>query len=291
MRGTPSWPGHDPETGYVGADRSDHSQKLLADGAGHTFLNTIAGALGDYHRTAPIETFAASTGERHPTDLAGLRGARLVTATETEEGRRLAEARVKALTGGDRISARFMRQDFFEFQPQFKLFIAGNHRPRLRSVDEAIRRRFNLIPFTVAIPPGERNKELAEQLKAEWSGVLAWMVEGCLEWQRSGLLPPTIVIEATADYLNSEDSISAWLDDCCIRDPTALEPSAALFASWKGWAEQNSEFVGSMKSLSQTLQDRGFERRRDRKGSGFLGLMLKRDRGDGSQEQDQVKRP
>ena len=117
------------------------------------------------------------------------------------------------------------------------------------------------------------------------------MVEGCPEWQRSGLLPPKVVVEATADYLNSEDSIRAWLDDCCIRDPAALEPSATLFASWKGWAEQNSEFVGSMKSLSQTLQDRGFERRRDRKGSGFLGLMLKRDRGDGSQEQDQVKRP
>lgn len=113
-----------------------------------TFLNAITVAIGDYCRIAPIETFTASTNERHPTDLAGLRGARLVTAVETEEGRRWAESKIKALTGGDKISARFMRQDFFEFTPQFKLLIAGNHKPGLRSVDEAIRRRFYLIPFT-----------------------------------------------------------------------------------------------------------------------------------------------
>src|SRR5262249_4902153 len=122
-------------------------------------MSTVAGILGSYHRTAPIETFTASTSERHPTDLAGLRGARLVTAVETEEGRRWAESKIKALTGGDRIAARFMRQDFFEFTPQFKLVIAGNHKPGLRSVDEAIRRRFNLVPFTVTIPKAERDEK------------------------------------------------------------------------------------------------------------------------------------
>jgi putative DNA primase/helicase len=120
-------------------------------------LSTVAGILGDYYRTAPIETFTAANGERHPTDLAGLRGARLVSATETEEGRRWAESRIKQLTGGDIISARFMRQDFFEFLPAFKLFIAGNHKPSLRSVDEAIRRRFHLVPFAVTIPADERD--------------------------------------------------------------------------------------------------------------------------------------
>lgn len=109
------------------------------------FVNTIAGILGEYHRTAPIETFTATSLDRHPTDLAGLRGARLVTASETEEGRRWAESRIKQMTGGDKIAARFMRGDFFEFAPQFKLLIAGNHKPGLRSVDEAIRRRFNLM--------------------------------------------------------------------------------------------------------------------------------------------------
>ena len=155
----------------------------------NVFLDAIAGMLGDYHRTAPIETFTAGASDRHPTELAGLRGARLVTAIETEEGRRWAEAKIKALTGGDKIAARFMRQDFFESTPQFKLMIAGNHKPGLRSVDEAIRRRFHLVPFTVTIPPDERDRTSMET-QAEWPGILAWMIEGCLEWQRTGLAPP-----------------------------------------------------------------------------------------------------
>ena len=131
------------------------------------FVSTVAGMMGNYHRSAPIETLTASSSDRHPTDLAGLRGARLVTAVETEEGRRWAESKIKALTGGDMIAARFMRQDFFEYTPQFKLMIAGNHKPGLRSVDEAIRRRFHLIPFTVTIPPEERDLELGDKLKGE----------------------------------------------------------------------------------------------------------------------------
>jgi putative DNA primase/helicase len=127
---------------------------------------------GDYHRTAPIETFTDSKNERHPTDLAGLRGARLVTAVETEEGRRWAESKIKALTGGDKVAARFMRQDFFEFAPQFKLLIAGNHKPGLRSVDEAIRRRLHLIPFAVTIPPSERDAELPGKLAGELPGTV-----------------------------------------------------------------------------------------------------------------------
>src|SRR5579863_7837827 len=125
-------------------------------------IRTIAGILGDYATTASMETFIASSIDRHPTELAALRGARLVTATETEEGRRWAESRIKALTGGDRVSARFMRQDSFEFTPQFKLLIAGNHKPTLRGVDEAIKRRMNLVPFNVTIPAAKRDEKLAE---------------------------------------------------------------------------------------------------------------------------------
>src|SRR5690606_25974113 len=108
-------------------------------------------------------------------------------AIETEQGRRWAEAKVKNLTGGDKVSARFLYQDFFEFWPQFKLFIAGNHRPALRNVDEAMRRRMHLIPFTVTIPPDRRDGKLGEKLLAERNGILAWMLEGCLAWQREGL--------------------------------------------------------------------------------------------------------
>lgn len=159
---------------------------------------TAFGILGDYHTTAPIETFTASGTDRHPTELAGLWGARLVTATETEEGRRWAESRIKTLTGGDKIAARFMRQDFFGFTPQFKLVIAGNHKPGLKSVDEAIRRRFHLVPFTVTIPENKRDLELGERLKVEWPGILQWMIDGCLAWQEQGLAPPEAVTAATA---------------------------------------------------------------------------------------------
>jgi putative DNA primase/helicase len=183
------------------------------------FLNTIAGILGDYQRTAPIETFTASTSDRHPTELAMLRGARLVTAIETEDGRRWPEARIKSLTGGDHISARFMHQDFFDFKPKFKLMIAGNHTPGLRSVDEAIRRRFNLVPFSVTIPPEERDKTLPERLRDEWSGILTWMLEGCAEWQQKGLQPPAAVVKATAEYLEAEDSIATWIEERCDRSP------------------------------------------------------------------------
>jgi putative DNA primase/helicase len=196
-----------------------------------TLINVLIECLGDYHKTAPIETFTASTSERHPTDLASLRGARLVTATETEEGRRWAESKIKALTGGDRISARFMRQDFFEYSPQFKLMIAGNHKPGLRSVDEAIRRRLNLIPFTITILLGERDPALTAKLKAELPGIMAWAVEGCLEWQNVGLAPPKAVTDATDAYLEAEDAISTWMEECGIRDPHAWEARSKLWTS------------------------------------------------------------
>lgn len=129
------------------------------------FINTLTGVLGGYAASAPMETFTETKSEQHPTDLAGLRGARLVTAIETEQGRRWAESKIKALTGGDHITARFMRQDFFTYTPKFKLLIAGNHKPRLRGVDEAIRRRLHLVPFLVTIGRDEEDTELGDKLK------------------------------------------------------------------------------------------------------------------------------
>ena len=161
------------------------------------FLNTVAAILGDYGAVASMNSFTVTHSERHPTDMAMLRGARLVTAQEVEEGRRWAEARIKALTGGDPITARFMRQDFFTFRPQFKLFVAGNHKPSLKNVDDAIRRRLHLIPFT--FKPKEPDRDLADKLVAEWPGILRWAIDGCLEWQRVGLAPPPAVVEATAE--------------------------------------------------------------------------------------------
>lgn len=246
-----------------------------------TFLNALMGCLGDYHQTSAIETFTATAGDRHPTDLAGLRGARLVTATETEEGRRWAESKIKSLTGGDKIAARFMRQDFFSYTPTFKLIIAGNHKPGLRSVDEAIRRRFHLVPFTTTIPPAERDETLSEQLKAEWPGILAWAIAGCLEWQQCGLAPPEAVQSATAAYLESEDALASWIEEAGDRDPETWESSAVLFRSWKTWADRAGEHAGSLKKFSQRIEDRGeaigMRKARDSAGRrGFYGLRVTR---------------
>lgn len=238
------------------------------------FIDTLSGVLGDYHRTAPIETFTASSGDKHPTDIAGLRGARLVTSVETEEGRRWAESRIKQLTGGDKIAARFMRQDFFEFTPQFKLLIAGNHRPGLRSVDEAIRRRFHLVPFTVTIPLEERDDKLKEKLKAEWPGILAWALIGCMDWQEGGLSPPPAVLAATKAYLEAEDAMALWLEECTGLDAQAWEGSSVLYSSWKAWAEKAGEFAGSNKRFAQAMETRGFEPKPTRSGKGFVGLKL-----------------
>jgi putative DNA primase/helicase len=238
-------------------------------------INTISWIALGYHKTAPIETFTLSSTDRHPTELAGLQGARIVTAIETEQGRRWAEARIKALTGGDPISARFMRQDFFEFTPQFKLLIAGNHKPSLRSVDEAMRRRFHLIPFNVTIPPEERDPDLAEKLKAEGPGILAWMIQGCLDWQRERLSPAPIVREATEAYLAAENVVANWIDDACERDPQAWGNSTVLFNSWAEWATKAGEPVGTMKAFVQNMEIQGFRQKRLTNGRGFTGLRLR----------------
>ncbi len=240
-------------------------------------INTLTGIMGSYAAVASIDVFTASPGDRHPTDLAMLRGARLVTAQETEEGRRWAEARIKAMTGGDPITARFMRQDFFTFIPQFKLLIAGNHRPGLRNVDEAIRRRFNLIPFAVKIPAAERDHDLPEKLKAEWPGILKWAIAGCVDWQVHGLAQPKAVQDATAEYLEAEDAMAIWIAECCLVSKSYKTTGGDLFASWKQWAELAGEFVGSQKRFGQALEPRGFAKNRQA-GTGramFDGIGLK----------------
>jgi putative DNA primase/helicase len=202
-------------------------------------LNTIAGIMGDYCRQSAMDSFTASHGDRHPTDLAMLRGARMVCASETEEGRAWAESRIKQMTGGDVIAARFMRQDFFEYKPQFKLFLIGNHKPILKNVDEAARRRFNMVPFNNK--PTSPDKGLEIQLRNEWPGILRWMIEGCLDWQKHGLARPKIVADATADYFESQDFFGRWLADCAILDPSLESRPAVLLASFRDWCAANGE--------------------------------------------------
>ena len=241
------------------------------------FVNTLATILGDYATNAPMDTFMETRTDRHPTDMAGLRGARFVAAIETEQGRRWAESKVKNLTGGDKISARFMRQDFFEFFPQFKLFVAGNHKPAIRNIDEAMKRRLHLIPFTITVPPERRDKHLQQKLLAERDGILAWAVQGCLDWQRHGRLdPPQRVVEATEEYFEAEDALGRWLDERCVREPNAKSLTAELFNDWKQWAEAAGEFIGAQRRFSDLLITRGLEKWRNGMGvRGFQGIGLK----------------
>jgi len=221
-------------------------------------LSTVAGIMHDYCKTAHADTFTITGSNQHPTDVAGLMGARLVICPEVEQGRRWAEAKIKQLTGGDKISARFMRQDFFEYEPQFKLFITGNHKPSLRNVDEAMRRRFHLIPFTVTIPPDERDPRLAEKLKAEWPGILAWMIVGARKWYAEGLDKPAAVENATREYLEAEDTLLAWIEDRCEVGNNKITKFAALYADWKLWAENNNEYCGTEKAFATKLDENNF---------------------------------
>jgi putative DNA primase/helicase len=239
------------------------------------FINTLTGVLGDYAAVAPMSTFMASHTDQHPTDLAMLHAVRLVVAQETEVGRHWAEARIKAITGGDPITVRFMRADFFTYKPQFKLVIVGNHKPALRNVDEAIRRRIHLVPFTVTIPPEERDKGLFDKFKPEWPGILQWAIDGCMEWRRIGLAPPAAVVNATDKYLADEDSFAHWIEEKCIVGKGLQRAGGDLWGSYKAWCDLNNEHAGAQKSFGQELEKRGFERRHTMYGALYRGVDLK----------------
>ncbi|MEN9726667.1 MAG: hypothetical protein RL434_1033 [Pseudomonadota bacterium] len=239
------------------------------------FLNTLTGVMDGYAAVAAMETFTESRGDRHPTELAMLQGARLVVSQETELGRAWAESRIKSLTGGDPISARWMRGDFFTFRPHFKLAIAGNHKPTLKTVDEAMRRRLHLIPFTVTVPPGERDPMLPQALMTEAGGILEWMIEGCIAWQDGGLRPPSRVLEATRDYFEGQDAFQMWFEDSCESAPSGWELPGALFASWKAWADKASEPVGTQRSFGDRLEAAGFPRARSNGIRMHRGLHLR----------------
>ncbi|WP_426954126.1 phage/plasmid primase, P4 family [Muricoccus radiodurans] len=239
-------------------------------------LVTVAGILGTYATNAAMDTFTASQSDRHPTDLAMLHGARMVMTTETEEGRAWAESRIKALTGGDPITARFMRQDYFTFVPAFKLTISGNHKPALRNVDDAARRRFNVVPFLHK--PVVPDKHLTDKLQEEWPGILRWLIDGCLAWQKDGLQRPRAVLDATAEYFAEQDLLAQWVEECCDTGRGFGDTSANLFASWRGYAQSRADEPHNAKWFATMLERQGFQRTKDCqlfRGRGFLGIQVK----------------
>ena len=241
------------------------------------WLNTMSGILADYARTAAMDTFTEAKGDRHPTDIAMLRGSRMVCASETEEGRGWAEAKIKSLTGGDPVSARFMRQDFFEFKPQFKLTVVGNHKPALRNIDDAVRRRFNVVPFTQR--PAHPDPFLEAKIRTEWPAILRWMIEGCLDWQANGLTRLASVLAATGEYFAEQDTFSQWLEECCEIGRSKADTSARLFKSWTDYALANGERPGERKRFAEMLAQRGFTLVKNTRGAyghrGYDGVGLK----------------
>ena len=185
------------------------------------FVQAISQVMGTYAATAPLSSFMAARTDAHPTDIAGLVGKRLVSVTETEPGRAWAESRIKTITGGDPVRARFMNRDFFEFSPTFKLLVAGNHRPRLTGVGEAMRRRLHLVPFTVTIPAERRDKHLLERLLEERDGILGWMIEGHASWRELGLAPPESVLRSVEEYFLDEDMVGQWIEERCVTGAVA----------------------------------------------------------------------
>lgn len=241
-----------------------------------TAINTLGDLMGDYAINVATETLSASKYDRHSTEIARLKGARMARASETEEGRAWAQQRIKALTGGDVVTARFMRQDDFEFIPTFKLTIVGNHRPAIQNVDDAMRRRFNVLPFNHQ--PRTADHGLKETLRREFPGILAWAVRGCLDWQANGLTRPAVVTEATDSYFLAQDSFAAWLDECCIVGPGEADTTADLWASWSLFARTAGEETGTKnKTFPDRMQQAGFSPIRDTagiRGRGFKGLRV-----------------
>jgi putative DNA primase/helicase len=241
------------------------------------FLNVLAGVIGSYAVTAAMDTFTASKADKHPTELAMLKGSRLVSASETEEGRAWAESRIKSLTGGDPITARFMRQDFFSFQPQFKLVVTGNHKPVLNNVDDAARRRFNIVPFVHK--PVTPDRELERKLKEEYPAILRWAIEGCLDWQNSGLVRPASVVAETNAYFSDQDLFGQWIEDECDFEPGnnyKWESVSGLFSAWTNYATKAGEKPTSKKSFSENLIRRGLVSCRKDRGTvrAFEGVRL-----------------
>ncbi len=237
-----------------------------------TFVETLAAALGDYSLTTPAETLMIKRDTGIPNDVARLRGARFVSASETEEGRRLAESLVKRLTGGtDQVSARFLHGEFFDFRPVGKFWLSTNHRPTIRGTDNAIWSRIRLIPFDVTIPSSEQDKRLPAKLKTELAGILAWAVAGCLAWQREGLDAPAEVEAAGEAYRTEQDQLAGWLAECCEQNPNAWTAARAAFDSFKDYAP---DVRITQTEFGRRLREKDFAQAKQGNTRGWLGFRL-----------------
>jgi putative DNA primase/helicase len=245
------------------------------------FLRALRDILGDYYCAAPVEIFLASYHDQHPAGIAMLDGARLVACTELPEGREWNSTRIKDLASGERIAARFMHQNFFTYEPVCKLCFCGNHKPRLRAVDEAERRRFRLIPFTHRVPEAERDPDLGVKLRAEYPAILAWMIEGAHQLWTSGLgAMPDVVRDASAEYFNESDSFAQWADEALEFDLAFSTQSSVLYRAYADWFARNSidgHRIGTTDFKARLLSEHALRFETLNRGNFFRGVRLRSD--------------
>jgi putative DNA primase/helicase len=247
------------------------------------FVHTITSILGDeYAINVPSEVLMATKTGEHPQAIARLRGGRLATSTEVEEGRDWNEARIKLFTGGDKLTAHHMHKDDFTFQPNFKLIISGNHQPSLKTVDKAIKRRLLMVPFMLEIADKDVDLELEEKLKGEWPGILAWMIEGCLAWRKAGrLIVPQSIVEETDEYLYGQDTVGRWFEERCEQDEHTKqleEKGGQCFHDYEAWAKREgiTNVKGSRDFAAALRRIKGVTKpKHTRKGNFFKGFRLK----------------
>ncbi len=239
-----------------------------------TFLNVLSDIMGSYAVNIQPDTIMLRYGSKDGanSDIARLKGARLVTSTEPNEGMRIDEGLLKQLTGGDKVNARYMYKELFEFTPEFKLWMAANHKPVIRGTDTGIWRRMHLIPFIMNIPEEEADRQRPYKLREEYPAILAWAVEGCLLWQKEGLELPSVVKDAVKEYRSDMDVVSAWLDECCIIGD-GREKTTDLYQSYVQWAEDNNEYKLSSRKFGQEMAKR-FERTKNNGSYYYNGLIL-----------------
>lgn len=242
------------------------------------FCSVLQHILGSYAVRVPIDAVMRSErGGGATPDMVKLQGARLAVTTELEAGQTFAEALIKNITGGDRIVARALYSNPVEFEPTHKLLLYGNHKPEIRGVDHGIWRRMRLIPFTVTITDSQRDPHLLDKLRAESYAILAWMVEGCLDWQRDGLGVPRAVREATEMFRSESDAVARFIEECCIRADGVETPKSVIYERFKSWCEANGEPVLSGKALSPRMVAHGVIDGRKNKARTWVGLSLKED--------------
>lgn len=240
-----------------------------------TMMNILYLLSGAYAANVQPEVLMAARQASGPmTEIARLRGARFVISAEPGEGMRLNEGLIKQLTGGDRITARFLYGKEFEFVPEFKLWIAANHKPVIRGTDTGIWRRMHLIPFQVQIPADQVDRQLPFKLRRELPGILRWAVDGCLAWQKEGLEMPAAVMEATAEYRNEMDILGAFLEECTQKDVAGNGvPASQLYQVYRQWAKNNEEYVMSSTKFGREMSSR-FQKLKTRDVYKYYGLRL-----------------